>query len=107
MSIAHQMIEGLVPSADVAHWKEERKVTLAEFSRLKDIPLSTIGCVIILAGPGPMDDAMQKICKRLSAEAGDKVQIEFALAHSCAMTASADLVIDASRNMTSSRAPPL
>ncbi|ARQ08391.1 hypothetical protein NXC12_CH00295 [Rhizobium etli] len=44
VSLAHQMIEGLVPSADVGHWKEERKVTLVEFSRLKDIPLSTISC---------------------------------------------------------------
>ena len=95
------MFECLVPDADVGHWNEGRTVTRADFSRLKDIDLAMIGSIIVLAGPRQRNEAKQKVWSDVAAllakEAGDKVQIEFALAHSCCMIANTKLVVDASR----------
>jgi hypothetical protein len=101
--VARKMLDGLVPDADVGHCKDGRTVTLAEFSRLKDVHLAMFDSVVVLAGPRPRNEATQKawsdVAIRFATEAGDKVQIELALAHSCCMIANPNLVVDAGRGI--------
>ncbi|WP_155942400.1 hypothetical protein [Rhodomicrobium vannielii] len=112
--VAWKMLEGLVPAASMGHWKDGRTVTLAEFARVKDIQLATIDSIIILAGPRPVSistltpvglarkEARQKVwsdvATQFATEACNKVQIEFALAHSICMIANPDLVIDGAQS---------
>jgi hypothetical protein len=99
--VARKMLDGLVADADVGHWKDGRTVRLAEFSRLEDVRLTMFDSIVVLAGPRPRNEAMQKVCSdvatRFATEAGDKVQIELALAHSRCMIANPSLVVDAGR----------
>jgi hypothetical protein len=99
--VARKMLDGLVPDTDVGRCKDGRIVTLADFSRLKDIQLAAFDSIVALAGPRPRNEAIQAawtdLATRLATEAADKVQIEFALAHSCCMIASPVLVVNAGR----------
>jgi hypothetical protein len=101
--VARKMLDGLVPDEDVGHLKDVRKVTLVEFSRLKDVRLTMFDSIVVLAGPRPKNEAAQnvwnEVATRFATEASDKVQIEFALAHSCCMIANPGLVIDASQGI--------
>jgi hypothetical protein len=99
--VARRMLDGLVADADVGHWNDGRTVTLAEFSRLEDVRLTAFDSIVVLAGPRPRNEAMQKVCSdvtiRFATEAGDKVQIELVLAHSCCMIANPSRIVDAGR----------
>jgi hypothetical protein len=101
--VARKMLDGLVSDEDVGHLNDGRTVTLADFSRLKDVRLAMFDSVVVLAGPRPRNEAMQKVwsdvATRFTTEAGDKVQIELALAHSCCMIANPNLVIDAGQGV--------
>ncbi|MBY2932441.1 hypothetical protein [Rhizobium leguminosarum] len=97
--VARRMLGGLVPDMDVGDWKDSRTVTLAEFSRVKEIHPATINGIIVLAGPGPRNEAEQKIwgdvATWFATEADGKAQIELALAHSYCMIANPNLIVDA------------
>ena len=115
--VAHKMLDGLVPSPHVGRAKDGLNVTLADFSRVKDVHLSMIKTIIVLAAPRPRTIAVlteygearraaeQKLwsdaANWLSTGAGDKVKIELALVHSRCMVAKPDVVIDAGRIVTS------
>jgi hypothetical protein len=105
MVVARKMLDGLVAAADVGHWNEGRTVTVAEFSRIENVRLAAFDGIVVLAGPPPRNEAMQKVwsdvATRFATEAGDKVRIEFALAHSRCMIASPGLVVDAGRRYAS------
>lgn len=81
--VARKMLAGLVAAADVGHWNEGRTVTLAEFSRIEDVHLTVFDSIVVLAGPRPRNEAMQKVfsdvATRFATEADDKIQIELAL----------------------------
>jgi hypothetical protein len=112
--VSRQMLRDLVRDTDVG-WKDGCKVTLADFSRLKDVHLAMIERIMVLAAPSPRPlkaavlnergmakrEAEQKVWSDaatwLAAGAGDKVKIELALAHSYRMIAIPDVVIDAGR----------
>jgi hypothetical protein len=45
------MLDGLVPDEHAGHLKDGRTITLADFSRLKDVRLAMFDSVVVLAGP--------------------------------------------------------
>jgi hypothetical protein len=107
------MLDRLVLDNDVGYLKDGRTVTLADFEGLKGVRLAVFDSILMLAGPRPVssstlspvglatNEARQKIwsdvATRFATEACDKIQIEFAFAHSCCMIANPDLVIDAAQ----------
>ena len=103
--VAHKMLEGLVPDTNVGHWNDARTVTLAEFAHVKDVRLAMFDSVVILSGPRTRNEVVQKACRdamtQLASEAGDKVQVEFALAHSVRMIAKPRLVVDVGQKIRS------
>jgi hypothetical protein len=100
--VAGKMLKGLVPDEDVGHWNDLRNLTVALFPQLKDVRPAAFDSVVVLQGPRPRNEAEQNVwndvANRLATEAGDKVQIEFALTHSCCMIANPNLVVDAGRD---------
>jgi hypothetical protein len=103
LGVARGVLLGLVPDKDIGRLKDGRTVTLAEFSQLKDVPLAIFESIVILAGPRPRNEAMQNawsdLATRFATEAGDKLQIELALAHSCCMIANPNLVVGAGQSV--------
>jgi hypothetical protein len=97
--IVRYVLDGLVPDKEVGYLKDDRRVTLADFSCLKDVRLAMFDSIVVLAGSRPRNETTQKVrsdvATRFATEAGDKVQIELALAHSCCMIANPNLVVDA------------
>lgn len=96
--VARRMLDGLVPDVDVGGWKDDRTITLAEFSRVKDIDSAAMSGIVVLAGPRPRSEAQQKVCDVatwFATEAGGKVLIELALTHSCCMIANPNLIVEA------------
>jgi hypothetical protein len=97
--VARKMLDSLVLDADVGRWKDDRKVTLSSFSRLRDTDIGTIKTVAILAGPAPRNEIEKRswsdASDRLATGLSDKVRIEFALLHSCRIIAKPDQVVDA------------
>jgi hypothetical protein len=100
--VARKMLEGRAPAACVGYWKEERDVTLADFSRLKNVRLGTMRSVVILAAAHPLSEVARTVwteaATRLTAKASDKIKIELTLAHSCSMFANPHIIVDAGQS---------
>lgn len=98
--VARKMLDGLVPDAEIGYPQDGRTVTLVEFARLEELHLAAANGIVVLAGPPPKNKAAQEVWNYAATRfknAGENVQIEFALAHSCPMSTSPNVVIDAGR----------
>ena len=95
--VARKMLDNSISEADVGCLKNDRAITLADFSDLTEGQLAKIDWVVVLTPPRLARENAQKLLNDLTAhlagEAGSKVQIEFALSHSHCVVTNPDLVV--------------
>ena len=95
--VARGMLKDLVPEIDVGIWKDDRTITMADFSDFASEQLASIDQIIVLAPPFSRRESTKELqndaAAHLATKAGSKVIVEFALAHSHCVVTNPELVI--------------